>query len=117
MIGVSGGSIISLMAGKALRRHIGIIPYFMTLITIINIVAQCKGEIDMLKFRRRPSGHCRMTFHTYVGDSSRQVIGIAGGIIISLMAGKAIRRNTGIVSYIMTLIAILQIMTLCERKE
>ena len=57
-----------------------------------------------------------MALHANIVDSRCDMVGIGGGIVICLMAGEAIGRYIGIVTRYMTLVAVVDGMTLGERK-
>ena len=48
--------------------------------------------------------------------SGREVVGIGGGIVVSLMTGETLGRHIGIVGWIMTLIAIIDRMSQGQRE-
>ena len=65
------------------------------------------GEIGRL-----PSWHRGVALHANIVNSRREVVGIGGGVVIHLMTGETIGRHIGIVARYMTLITIIDGVTL-----
>ncbi len=57
-----------------------------------------------------------MALHANIVDSGREVVGIGGGVVIRLMTGEAIGGHIGIVARNVTLVAVIDGMTLGQRK-
>ncbi len=68
------------------------------------------------KFGGLPIRHGSMALQTYVVNSSREMVGIGGRIIIRLMARETIGRYIGIIARNMALITIVDGMTLGQRE-
>ena len=97
VVGLGGGIVIRLMAGKTLCRHRGIVARIITLITVSNGMTKGQREIDMFKFGGLPSRHRSVAFHANIVNSCREVVGIGCGIVIGLMTGETLCRHRGIV--------------------
>ncbi len=68
------------------------------------------------KFGGLPIRHGAMAFQTHIINSGCEMVGIGGRIVIRLMAGETIGRYIGIIARNMALIAIIDGMTLGQRK-
>ena len=71
----------------------------------------------MVKNSRLPSGHGGVALHANVVNSGDEVVGIGGGIVIRLMAGETLGRHIGIIAWNVTLVAVIQGMTLGQRES
>ena len=69
------------------------------------------GEIGGL-----PSGHGGVTLHANIVNPRREVVRIGGGVVIGLMTGETLGRHIGIVTRHMTLITIIDGVTLGQRE-
>ncbi len=117
VVGIGGGIVIGLMARETLCRHVGIVTRIVTLVTVIDQMALGQRKAGMVKNGRLPARHGGVALHANVTNSGGEVVGIGGGIVIGLMARETLRRHVGIVTRIMTLVAVGNGMTKGERKE
>ncbi len=116
MVGIGGGIVICLMAGEAIGGHIGVVSRNVTLVAVVDGMSQGEGKVKMFVFCRFPSRHGGVALHAHIVNSGNKVIGIGGGIIVGLMAGKTLCGNIGIIARIVTFIAIIDGVPLGERK-
>ena len=109
--------IVGLMARKAIGGSIDVIAIDMTSGAIVNIMSQRERKFTMIKSGRFPSRCGRMAHSAAGGEICTQMIWIGGGVIISLMARKAIGGSIGVISIYVTSGAIVNIVPLCKREK
>jgi hypothetical protein len=116
MIGIGSGIVIRFMTGEAICGYIGIFTRDMTLVAVVDGMTLGEWKAGMIKSGRLPPGHGGMTLHANIVNSGNKVVGIGCGIVFHLMTWETLCGYIGIVTRIVTFIAIIDGMPQGEGK-